>query len=67
MVNKIEEKKEEEKLGGKEKPEDNKIEILEEMDTENVDKNAEKLREQNKNKTEDKEKDSGGICACFIF
>ena len=37
------------------------------MDTENVDKNAEKLREQNKNKTEDKEKDSGGICGCFIF
>ena len=67
MVNKIEEKKEEEKLGEKEKPEDNKIVILEEMDTENVDKNAEKLREQNKNKTEDKEKDSGGICGCFIF
>ena len=37
------------------------------MDVENPDKKAEKVREQNKKETDDKDKDNGGICACFIF
>ena len=47
--------------------EENTVEILEEMDVENPDKKAEKVREQNKKETDDKDKDNGGICACFIF
>ena len=37
------------------------------MDVENPDKKAEKVREQNKKETDDKDKDNDGICACFIF